>query len=704
MQSFTSGDAASDDERHTIRRQLPPPLKILTPDGARRYPLSAPSRTKTHVSSEPYAHDNDSGQCLKSTLIQNEPVATSTSMLMATLTTPGIDASQIRLSGIPLGRGSFGSVWRATFAGSPVAVKICSLSVRHDSRESRSAIQHFRRETARYYHLRHPCIVQFFCVVHDQVANNLLLVTELMKGGSLFHSLQNLRLSGCTALPTLPLIRTATYIANGLAYLHASNFSFGDLKSMNVLLSEPADTVNHTFTPTTQAKLCDFGLSRNLNRLVPSETHIPAHNGPAGTFAYLAPEAFSGLPIDDSAAPKAADVYALAIVLWELATVKPPWPQKQPLQLFRLVVKEGRRPPWPHHHRLPAGFIRLVESCWQKDPSRRPSAKQVAAGLSTMLDALLEDEDFEQPSQPDIFRRRTMSTFSGSHHALALALDADILKDLHSERRTVDLLSADDADDSHDGTDNIDDVKANVSISDDAGTTMDAPSSCERGGVHDDITDGIADVVVVDDEDVCPSEQDTDDKTEEDPSKDQLGENEISVGGFVFPATPELYEDEEGFLDDEYSQTWKRYNDKYASSKVSNPGRLPDVKGGKKGAVIEKFGHKSVLRSDTSLSLKAAISRMMAHHDTMASMSDVTQQTVCTSGTIESTAAGCSSGGEESRHGSGCNSNRVSATRLGKYSVPPGVYAGLDDELLRLERENEVGFYFSVNSTAFTIR
>lgn len=326
------------------------------------------------------------------------PSQKSTPALTATLATPGVQASQVRVSSIPLGRGSFGSVWRGTFSGCSVAVKICSVSPQASSKETRSAAVQFQRESTRYQRLRHPCITQFFCVVQDPATSQLLLVTELMKGGSLFDAIGALRRAGVTRLHNEGLLRIARHVTNGLSYLHASHFSFGDLKTMNILLSEPPDVSRATFTSSTQAKLCDFGLSRNLKHLVtpekarrpgPGETQIPARNGPAGTFAYLAPEAFSGLPTDDADAPRRADVFALGIVLWELATLKRPWPGRQPLQLIRLVKKEGLRPEWPADcSSLPAGYIQLVESCWQADPLLRPSVDEVASALNSMYAAV----------------------------------------------------------------------------------------------------------------------------------------------------------------------------------------------------------------------------------------------------------------------------------------------------------------------------
>lgn len=338
------------------------------------------------------------------------------------LTTVGVNPSQIRVSDVPLGRGSFGSVWRGTFAGSPVAVKVCHSSHRNALNNSmqRSAAIQFHRETNRYQRLRHPCITQFFCVVEDPSEHRLLLVTELMSGGSLYDAISKLREASIARLPPCSLLRIAQHITSGLAYLHAFGFSFGDLKSMNILLSEPPDLQQGTFSSTTQAKLCDFGLSRNLRHLMgnkdnsasrgfdPSQTSTPIPNGPAGTFAYLAPEAFSGISTEDADAPKQADIYALAIVLWELATLDRPWSGKQPLQLIRLVRKEAQRPTWPKVLRgLPQGYVQLVEQCWHQDPLQRPTVEQVAEKLQQMIEQLPSDaklSGFPSPTKSSTLR------------------------------------------------------------------------------------------------------------------------------------------------------------------------------------------------------------------------------------------------------------------------------------------------------------
>lgn len=102
----------------------------------------------------------------------------------------------------------------------------------------------------------------------------------------------------------------------------------------------------------------------------------------------MSPEAFSGIPPDDVILPKQADIYALGIVLWELATLRTPWPGKQPLQLVRLVRDEGRRPQWGP---VTGPLVDLVERCWSQEPADRPSADEVATDL-TQLEQLAKSD------------------------------------------------------------------------------------------------------------------------------------------------------------------------------------------------------------------------------------------------------------------------------------------------------------------------
>jgi hypothetical protein len=80
----------------------------------------------------------------------------------------------------------------------------------------------------------------------------------------------------------------------------------------------------------------------------------------------MAPELFENVPYDER-----VDVYSYAMVVWEMITGQTPFSGKTPLQVEDMIVYEERRPPIPVE--TPQGLKDLLTSCWDRDPTRRPS-------------------------------------------------------------------------------------------------------------------------------------------------------------------------------------------------------------------------------------------------------------------------------------------------------------------------------------------
>lgn len=312
------------------------------------------------------------------------------------LATPGLDHSQIKVTDHRLGAGSYGQVCLGLYLGSPVAIKVCPLQRQEGISSSKHTLilEHFCREVARYQKIRHHCILSYYGVVFDDNALNLYLVTELMRGGSLFHCLQSLREQRFTHLPFASILKVASQISNGLYYLHRQNFTSGDLKSLNILLNSAPDLSNGSFAPNVQVKLCDFGLSKNVTKLLKQLSrngNVSPPKGVHGSYAYLPPESFSTSTNETVVVDaKAADIYALAVVFWELATLQVPWKGRNPLQVVKLVGKEGLRPKWPEEtlQNVPQSFIDLTNKCWHQNPKFRPSAMEVSQMLGKLMSSL----------------------------------------------------------------------------------------------------------------------------------------------------------------------------------------------------------------------------------------------------------------------------------------------------------------------------
>ena len=111
-----------------------------------------------------------------------------------------------------------------------------------------------------------------------------------------------------------------------------------------------------------RAKLADFGLST----LKTSSASTTA-GGFKGTVLWSAPELFKR----GAKATIFSDIYSLGMVLWELASRKIPFADaKNPVIATTWVKSRGKGVSRKKH---PKEFKQLIESCWDKEPSKGPT-------------------------------------------------------------------------------------------------------------------------------------------------------------------------------------------------------------------------------------------------------------------------------------------------------------------------------------------
>ena len=195
---------------------------------------------------------------------------------------------------------------------------------------------------------------------------------------------------GASPAATASLLATLHDIASGLAYLHAVGIVHGDLKPANILLrSRTGDAAGRAFS----ALVADFGLSRVL-ATAPSASPQPRgaadaapthmHTHTFGTVCYVSPEL-----IKEGRLSRAADLYSLGIVMWELWSGVPPFEALHWASIFYGVGVEGRRPE-PALVGAPPDYAALMEGLWADAVHARPSAADAARRLAGMLEAELQ--------------------------------------------------------------------------------------------------------------------------------------------------------------------------------------------------------------------------------------------------------------------------------------------------------------------------
>jgi serine/threonine protein kinase len=299
-----------------------------------------------------------------------------------------------------LGSGSSGVVYAGTYGpdGRRVAIK-CVRAASRDAADS----DKFRRELQLISRLRDENIVAFVGAAWDEEDDagqdrppTILLVTELMRGGTLRSALSGLPNSGVGGLEVHSFLAIATNIARGLVYLHAEGYAHRDIKSANILLTDAVVPGSNAFPASVRAKIADFGLSKSIDKLTGGGVYQPSVMEPGrleATYAYLAPEAFGGdktnvtrAEDDDDArlqeTAKKRDIYALGVLFWEMITGRVPWAGTSlPDVYVRVCVRSDRPTPSLEDSKVPKTLRRLVERCWNQDAKKRPSASSIVDKL-----------------------------------------------------------------------------------------------------------------------------------------------------------------------------------------------------------------------------------------------------------------------------------------------------------------------------------
>jgi tetratricopeptide (TPR) repeat protein/tRNA A-37 threonylcarbamoyl transferase component Bud32 len=249
-----------------------------------------------------------------------------------------------------------------------VALKTVRPEVAGDS----LAVERFRREIQMARKVTHPNVCRIFDVSYHRSAgagtglDGILLTMELLTGETLAQRLRN---GG--PLPTSEALPIARQICLGLEAAHQVGVIHRDLKPGNVVLVPARGGV--------RAVVTDFGLARLESGHDPgAPTLTTAGGGLVGTPAYLAPEQLEGGEITT-----AVDVYALGIVLYEMATGTVPFVGDSLLATAVKRLKEAPVSPRVHAPNLDRRWEAAILRCLEREPGARyASPLEVIATLT----------------------------------------------------------------------------------------------------------------------------------------------------------------------------------------------------------------------------------------------------------------------------------------------------------------------------------
>jgi serine/threonine protein kinase/tetratricopeptide (TPR) repeat protein len=259
-----------------------------------------------------------------------------------------------------LGKGGMGEVYRAKDArlGRDVAIKVLPADVAADP----DRLARFEREAKSVASLNHPNIVVLHSI--EEAEGVRFLTMELVEGEPLD------RLVTAGGMPLVRLLDLAIPLADALSAAHQKGVVHRDLKPANVMLSKDG-----------RIKVLDFGLAKlTSDEFAPGATQAPTMESPissvgqvVGTVPYMSPEQLRGDPTDAR-----TDLFALGVVLYELATGKRPFGGASAVEISSAILRDPPPPPRSVRADLPPDLDRIIGRCLAKDPERRvQTAKDV---------------------------------------------------------------------------------------------------------------------------------------------------------------------------------------------------------------------------------------------------------------------------------------------------------------------------------------
>lgn len=267
----------------------------------------------------------------------------------ATQPPPSPDIPGYRLLDV-IGRGSVGTVWRATTeSGQEAAVKIIPFTAFHEPDYINAIVQ---GEQAVFLAAPKAKIVPILGI--GETADAAWLAMAYFPHGTVE------RLIGCAEVFLARKLQVVIFLARSLAEVHAAGYFHGDLKPSNILL----DAEDEPY-------LIDFYFAASQRR-----SRDVIVSSPLGTPRYMSPEQAQGRPMSAM-----CDIYSFGVLAYELLTGHLPYPvvPQHMQEMIEMIGKGDIVPPRQVAPDISPALAAVLVNLLAILPENRPKTMREAA-------------------------------------------------------------------------------------------------------------------------------------------------------------------------------------------------------------------------------------------------------------------------------------------------------------------------------------
>jgi serine/threonine-protein kinase len=240
-----------------------------------------------------------------------------------------------------IGEGGMGAVFKGVdlMLEREVAIKV----LRPEFSSQPQIVERFRSEAVTLAKLNHPNVATLHSFFRQ--GDNFFMVMEFVRGETLDSII---RRSGAMACDNaLALFGQGL---DGIGHAHSMGIVHRDIKPANMMLTESGSI-----------KVMDFGIARVLGTArMTRQGHI------VGTIEYMSPEQVQGLESDAR-----ADIYSLAILLYEMLTGRVPFTADTEFALMMAQIQQAPPPPRGFAPHIPLAVEQAIMRALAKKPEAR---------------------------------------------------------------------------------------------------------------------------------------------------------------------------------------------------------------------------------------------------------------------------------------------------------------------------------------------